>query len=146
MRSVGQFNARWDEVRKSLAVVGTMSTAIGLAFAAGAPMIVDTVLRHGRFTAADGSVVTTLIRWYCIGFVANMVVLCAERALLATTRNRRFLQLGVVRALTRLASIFLLAASFGVLVFPFAYAISELTYLTLVMMHFRSARSQVVSG
>lgn len=133
MRSVGAFDARWHEVRRSIGVAAAVSVAIGALLALSAPLIVRVVLLHGRFTIADAGVVTSLIRWYSVGFVANMIVLCAERALLATARNRRFLQLGVIRAASRIAIVAIFAGSLGMLTFPVAYAFSEALYLTLVL-------------
>jgi putative peptidoglycan lipid II flippase len=142
LRSVGEFDARWSEVARSLGAVAVVSVVIGSILAIGAPSIVQLLLTHGRFSAADGEVVTLLIRWYSIGFVANMIVLCAERALVATAQNRRFLQLGVVRAVIRTTIVFALAGREGVFVFPLAFAISELAYLTLVLRQFRGGRGR----
>lgn len=133
LRSVGAFDARWHEVRRSIAAAAVASGAIGALLALLAPLIVRAVLLHGRFTTADASVVTSLIRWYSVGFVANMIVLCAERALLATARNRRFLQLGIIRAGSRIAVVALFARSMGLLTFPLAYAVSEALYLAFVL-------------
>jgi putative peptidoglycan lipid II flippase len=133
MRSVGAFDARWSEIVRAIATAAILSGIIGVALALFAPLIVRIVLQHGRFTTADADVVTSLIRWYSVGFVANMIVLCAERALLATARNRRFLQLGMVRAASRLAVVAIVAGTLGILTFPAAYAVSEGLYLTLVL-------------
>jgi hypothetical protein len=70
-----------------------------------------------------------------------MTVLCAERALLATARNRRFLELGVIRAAVRTTIVFLFAGVMGLRVFPVAFALSEFTYLISVLLQFRVERS-----
>ena len=141
MRATAGFTARWDQVRSTLVAVSYIAAAIGVAVALGAPLIVSVLLRHGRFTAADGSVVTNLIRWYAIGFVANMIVLCAERALLATARNRQLLEFGSVRALTRLGIVFLAVTTLALTTFPIAYGISEIVYLSLILRHLHSNES-----
>jgi len=138
MRSIGRFDATWHQVVRSIGYAAAISGAIGLLLAIFAPLVVSIVLLHGRFTVGDAGVVTSLVRWYSVGFVANMTVLCAERALLATARNRRFLELGVIRASVRTAIVFLFAAAMGLHVFPLAFALSELVYLISVLLQFRA--------
>jgi peptidoglycan biosynthesis protein MviN/MurJ (putative lipid II flippase) len=140
MRSIGRFDARWHEVARSIGFATVISATIGTLLASLAPLLVRALFLHGRFTIADASVVTSLIRWYSVGFVANMIVLCAERALLATARNRRLLELGIVRASVRIAIVFLFAGSVGLRVFPLAFALSEITYLASVLLQFRVER------
>jgi putative peptidoglycan lipid II flippase len=140
MRSIGRFDARWHEVARSIGFATVISAAIGTLLATLAPLIVRVLFLHGQFTIDDAIVVTSLIRWYSVGFVANMIVLCAERALLATARNRRFLELGIIRAFVRTAIVFLFAGSVGLRVFPLAFALSEITYLASVLLQFRVNR------
>lgn len=139
-RATRGFGARWDEVGGTLLTAAAISGIMAATFAVLAPVVVQILLMHGRFTEADGIVVTSLIRWYTVGFAANMVALCAERALLATARNRRFFELGVIRAVTRVAVVLLLAERFGLYVFPLAYAMSEGAYLIAIMAQFRGLR------
>lgn len=143
MRSIGRFDARWHEVVRSIGYAAAISAAIGALLAIFAPLVVRVVLLHGRFTIGDAAIVTSLVRWYSVGFVANMTVLCAERALLATARNRRFLELGVIRASVRTAIVFLFAGAMGLHVFPLAFALSEFTYLISVLLQFRVERPTV---
>lgn len=138
-RSVGEFDARWSQVRRSLATAAVLSAAIAAMLALMAPLIIQVLLQHGRFTATDGAAVTSLIRWYSIGFVANMVALCGERALLATARNLKFLQFGIIRATARLAAVAALAGTLGMMTFPAAFALSEGLYLTVVLATLRRA-------
>jgi peptidoglycan biosynthesis protein MviN/MurJ (putative lipid II flippase) len=133
LRSTGNFSGRWEEVANSLRAVAAVSAAIGATLAIAAPLVVRTLFLRGSFTETDVSIVTSLLRWYSVGFVANMVVLCAERALLATAQNRRFLQLGVVRVVSRVGCVALFAGTLGVITFPLAYAVSEIIYLGLVV-------------
>jgi putative peptidoglycan lipid II flippase len=139
-RATRGFGARWDEVGGTLLTAAAISGIMAATFAVLAPAVVQILLMHGRFTEADGIVVTSLIRWYTVGFAANMIALCAERALLATARNRRFFELGVIRAVTRVVIVLLLTERFGLYVFPLAYAISEGAYLIVVMLQFRVPR------
>ena len=141
-RATRGFGARWDEVGGTLLTAAAISGTMAATFAVLAPVVVQVLLMHGRFTEVDGIVVTSLIRWYTVGFAANMVALCAERALLATARNRRFFELGVIRAVTRVAVVLLLTERFGLYVFPLAYAISEGVYLLALIAQFR--RSSVL--
>jgi peptidoglycan biosynthesis protein MviN/MurJ (putative lipid II flippase) len=140
MRSIGRFNARWHEVVRSIGYAAVIGTAIGALLAIFAPLVVRVVLLHGRFTIVDAGIVTSLVRWYSVGFVANMTVLCAERAMLATARNRRFLELGVIRTSVRIGVVFLFAGTMGLRVFPLAFALSEFTYLISVLLQFRVQR------
>jgi peptidoglycan biosynthesis protein MviN/MurJ (putative lipid II flippase) len=146
LRSAGRFDARWKEVHGELFTAAAISAAVGAAIGLLAPAIVKVVLLHGAFTADDAAAVTMLIRWYAIGFVANMTVLCAERALLATARNRRFLELGMVRAVSRIALVATLAGTLGIVTFPIAYASSEMLYLTLVLTSIWYTQPAVASG
>jgi hypothetical protein len=75
-----------------------------------------------------------------IAYVANMGASLVERRYLALTRNRTLAALSVGRATLRLLTVWLLLQSKGLLAFPIGFAVSEWTYLLILVLLMREER------
>lgn len=126
-------DVNWRNVYRPLAWSTGLAGIVAATLAGGAPIVVGLVLRHGSFSVADASVVTSLLRWYAVGYWFNMNALCVERLLLARAQNRLFAGLAAVRATIRIATVLAALPSLGIFALPLAYAFSEAVYLLLLL-------------
>ena len=145
LRSGGGFTARWEQIVRPLGAATALALLIALGLSAGAGPIVRTLFAHGAFTDADVTVVARLLRVYALGFAANMIALCAERALLATGQNRLFLRLGWIRVGVRLAVVLAAMRPLGLYALPIGYAASEAVYLVAMLSTLRRATAPVLA-
>lgn len=123
----------WSAVYRPISLGGATALGVGLALFLAAPVLVSLILRHGAFTSEDADAVTSLLRWYAVGYVLNMSALCVERLLLARAQNRLFASLAIVRAATRLVTVLVLLDRVGILALPAGYIVSEGVYLLLLL-------------
>jgi peptidoglycan biosynthesis protein MviN/MurJ (putative lipid II flippase) len=123
----------WTSVYRPLAWAAGLAASVAFVLAAGAPIVVGVVLNHGSFSASDAAVVTSLLRWYAVGYWLNMNALCVERLLLARAQNRLFAGLAAIRAGTRLGTVVVALSALGIFALPLGYLVSEGVYLTLLL-------------
>jgi putative peptidoglycan lipid II flippase len=129
--------------REVLRVLGKglgLAAGIAAVLALSASRLVPLVLGHGRFTAADAVAVARVLQALSIAYVANMGASLVERRYIALTRNRTLAALSVGRAALRLATVWLLLQPKGLLAFPIGFAVSEWTYLLILVLLMREER------
>ncbi len=126
--------------REVLRVLGKgLGLAAGIAglLALSASRLVRLVLEHGRFTAADAVAVAGVLQALSIAYVANMGASLLERHYIALTRNRTLAALSLGRAALRLGTAWLLLRPKGLLAFPIGFAVSDWTYLLVLVLLMR---------
>jgi putative peptidoglycan lipid II flippase len=111
-----------------------LAAGIAAGLALSATPLVQLVLGHGRFTPADARTVATVLRALSIAYVANMGASLVERYYIALMRNRTLAALSGGRAALRLGTVWLLLRGHGLLAFPIGFAVSEWTYLVLLLL------------
>ena len=116
-----------------------LAAAIAGVLALTASRLVQLVLGHGRFTAADAAAVASVLQALSIAYVANMGASLLERHYIALTRNRTLAALSVCRAALRLLTVWLLLQPEGLLAFPIGFAVSDWTYLLALVLLVRAA-------
>jgi peptidoglycan biosynthesis protein MviN/MurJ (putative lipid II flippase) len=129
--------------REVLRVLGkglVLAAGIAAVLALSAGRLVPLVLGHGRFTAADAVAVARVLQALSIAYVANMGASLVERRYVALTRNRTLAALSVGRAALRLLTVWLSLQSKGLLAFPIGFAVSEWTYLLILVLLMREER------
>ena len=125
--------ARRDVFRvlaKGLAVAGGVALLLPLV----ATPLVELLLRHGRFTSADAVAVAAVVRALAVAYVANAGSSLVERYYIASRRNRTLAALSLGRAALRLVTAWSLLGSEGLIAFPIGFAVSECTYLFVLLL------------
>jgi len=115
-----------------------LAAAIAGLLALSASRLVRLVLEHGRFTAADTVAVAGVLQALAIAYVANMGASLLERHYIALTRNRTLAALSLGRAALRLLTVWLSLRPKGLLAFPIGFAVSDWTYLLVLVLLIRN--------
>ena len=145
VRVRNRLRSDWSTVYQPLSLAALAALGISAGLVAAAPILVGAILHHGAFTSDDAAVVTSVLRWYGVGYFFNMTALCVERLLIARAQNRIFLGLSAVRALVRISAILLLLPHLGVLALPAGYAAAEVTYLVSLVVASRREGAAVAA-
>ncbi len=133
LRASETLASTWANVYRPICLAACAAVALGLGVFVTAPLIVQILLEHGKFKSSDARVVVDLLRWYGIGLIMNMTALCFERLLLARSSNRAYFLSCVPRVIVRIAVLFALLPSQGLLALPAAYVAAETFYLGLLV-------------
>jgi putative peptidoglycan lipid II flippase len=117
------------EVLRLIARGMLLAVACAAVLALAAPLVVSSLLGHGRFSASDVAAVASLLRFLTVGFVATMGALLLERLYLAGRRNRTLAGLAFGRVGIRVASAWLFLPRLGLGAFAVGYALADWAYL-----------------
>jgi putative peptidoglycan lipid II flippase len=131
----------WTAVRPGLVIAcGLAALLAGLA-----PQIVALLLHHGRFSVADATAVSRLLRLLAIGFVGSMGSLLVGQAYFATSRSKLFAVLTALRGVARLAVVLALLGSLGLMAFGVGFAVAEWGFLVALLIGVRAAPAASVT-
>ncbi len=150
--------ARWSQEMANEATIPTkrdvmrivgkgvvLALLLGLVLAVSAPGLVQVLLRHGRFTSEDSATVSSLLRVLSVAFVANMGAQILERHYIASTRNQTLALLSVARATIRVATMWLLLPTYGLVAWAIGFALSDWCYLLALVALLRAPTPGVES-